>query len=105
MAGVSTPLTYILGVSTKPVLTRRPGRVSSLLMALLGAAAGILLSELGLWAMRLRFSDLAFYSPWWARWLALTIAMATSVLFAWGPARRAAALQPVNALQGRRTDA
>ena len=77
----------------------------ALLMALLGAAAGILLSELGLWAMRLRFSDLAFYSPWWARWLALTIAMATSVLFAWGPARRAAALQPVNALQGRRTDA
>ena len=77
----------------------------ALLMALLGAAAGMLLSELGLLAMRLRFADLAFHTPWWARLLALAIAVATSLLFAWGPARRAANLSPISALQGRQTDA
>ncbi|GAB60731.1 ABC transporter permease [Rheinheimera nanhaiensis] len=73
----------------------------ALLMALLGAGAGMLLSELGLLAMRLRFTDLAFHTPWWARLLALGIAVATSLLFAWGPARRAARLSPISALQSR----
>ncbi|MBU1308914.1 MAG: ABC transporter permease [Gammaproteobacteria bacterium] len=73
----------------------------ALLMALLGAIAGMLLSELGLLAMRLRFSDLAFHTPWWARLLALSIALATSLLFAWGPARRAARMSPISALQGK----
>lgn len=73
----------------------------ALLMAVLGACAGMLLSELGLLAMRLRFSDLAFHTPWWARLLALGIAVATSLLFAWGPSRRAARLSPISALQGR----
>lgn len=77
----------------------------ALLMALLGAAAGMLLSELGLLSMRLRFSELAFNAPWWARLLAVGIALATSLLFAWWPARRAALLHPINALQGRQTDA
>jgi putative ABC transport system permease protein len=73
----------------------------ALLMALLGAAGGMLLSELGLLAMRLRFSDLAFHTPWWARLLALGIAVVTSLLFAWGPSRRAARLSPISALQGK----
>jgi putative ABC transport system permease protein len=73
----------------------------ALLMALLGAAAGMLLSELGLLAMRLRFTELAFHTPWWARLLALAIAVATSLLFAWRPSRRAARLSPITALQGR----
>lgn len=73
----------------------------ALLMALLGAAAGMLLSEIGLLAMRLRFADLAFHTPWWARLLALGIAVATSLLFAWGPSRRAANMSPIDALQAR----
>lgn len=73
----------------------------ALLMALLGAASGMLLSELGLLAMRLRFSELAFYTPWWARLLALIIAVVTAMLFAWGPSRRAARLSPISALQSR----
>ncbi len=73
----------------------------ALLMALLGAVCGMLLSELSLLAMRLHFSDLAFYTPWWARLLALTIAVITAMLFAWGPSRRAASLSPISALQSR----
>jgi putative ABC transport system permease protein len=73
----------------------------ALLMAVLGAVAGMLLSELGLLAMRMRFVDLAFHTPWWARVFAISIAIATSLLFAWGPSRRAANMSPISALQGR----
>ena len=73
----------------------------ALMMALLGAAAGLILSELGLFAMRLRFADLDFHTPWWAMLLAIGIAIATSLLFAWRPSRRAARLSPISALQGR----
>jgi putative ABC transport system permease protein len=73
----------------------------ALMMALLGACSGMLLSELILLLMRLNFTELAFHTPWWARILALATALGTSVLFAWGPSQRAANLAPVAALQNR----
>lgn len=71
------------------------------LMAALGAVLGLLVSEGALFAGRLMFSDIAFRTPLWALLLSVTTAMTTALLFAWGPSRRAARLEPVNALQGR----
>lgn len=71
------------------------------LMAILGAVLGVILSEAALFTGRLVFPDIAFYTPLWALVLSVTIAIATSLLFAWGPSRRAARMEPVNALQGR----
>ncbi len=71
------------------------------LMAILGAVLGVILSEAALFTGRLVFPDIAFYTPLWALVLSVTIAIATSLIFAWGPSRRAARMEPVNALQGR----
>lgn len=75
--------------------------VEAALMAMLGAALGLAISESALFAGRLMFSDIAFHTPLWALFLSVFTALTTALLFAWGPSRRAARLQPVNALQGR----
>ena len=71
------------------------------LMAVLGALLGVILSESALFIGRVIFPDIGFYTPPWAMVLSVVIAIVTSVLFAWGPSRRAARMEPVNALQGR----
>jgi putative ABC transport system permease protein len=68
------------------------------LLALLGAGAGLTLGELLLWAGRLA-SDLPLHAPWWARLGAPSLAVTAALLFAWLPARHAAAQVPVQALQ------
>ncbi len=73
----------------------------AIMMALLGAALGIGISELSLFGARLMFPDIGFFTPSWALLLSVATAVLASLVFAWGPSRRAAHLQPVNALQGR----
>ena len=73
----------------------------ALIMSVLGSLVGIAMSEAGLLAVRLAFPDLGFHTPWWALILSVATAVIASVVFAWGPSRRAARLEPVNALQGR----
>lgn len=73
----------------------------AMVMACAGALLGVSLSEALLWGGRMLFPDIGFYTPRWALLLSLTTAVATSLLFAWGPARRAARLEPVTALQGK----
>ncbi|MBV7574599.1 ABC transporter permease [Pseudomonas sp. PDM32] len=68
------------------------------LLALAGALAGLLLAETLLWLGRLAF-DLPLYAPWWARASAVLLALVTALLFAWLPAARASALEPVAALR------
>lgn len=68
------------------------------LLALTGALAGLLLAETLLWLGRLAF-DLPLYAPWWARAGAVLLALGTALLFAWLPAARASALEPVAALR------
>lgn len=68
------------------------------LLALAGAVAGLLLGEALLWAGR-RLWDFPLYAPWWAGASALGLALLTALLFAWLPASRAAAMQPVDALR------
>lgn len=71
------------------------------LLAMLGALLGLLISESALLAGRLIFSDIDFRTPPWALLLSVSTALGTALLFAWSPSRRAARLQPLNALQGR----
>ncbi|MEZ5506087.1 MAG: FtsX-like permease family protein [Gammaproteobacteria bacterium] len=73
----------------------------ALIMSVLGSLVGIAMSEAGLLAVRLAFPDLGFHTPWWALILSVATAVTASIVFAWGPSRRAARLEPVNALQGR----
>ena len=68
------------------------------LLALTGALAGLLLAETLLWLGRLAF-DLPLYAPWWARVSGVLLALGTALLFAWLPAARASALEPVAALR------
>ena len=73
----------------------------AVLMAAFGAALGLTISEAALFAGRLLYPDVAFHTPTWALLLSVSVAMLTALIFAWGPSRRAARLEPVNALQDK----
>lgn len=73
----------------------------ALVMALAGALLGLALSEALLWSARLLFPEVGFHTPAWALLLSPATALLTSLLFAWSPARKAARMEPVNALQGK----
>lgn len=73
----------------------------ALVLAILGALLGLASSETLLWGGRLLFPEIEFRTPRWATLLSVVTALLTSLLFAWGPSRRAARLEPVNALQGK----
>ncbi|HJR71512.1 MAG TPA: ABC transporter permease [Gammaproteobacteria bacterium] len=70
-------------------------------LSLLGAAAGIVIGGAGIWLMRAAFPILDFASPAWASLSAVGVAIASGLVFGILPARRAAALDPVNALMRR----
>lgn len=68
------------------------------LMTLSGALGGVLLGEALLWTGRRLFPDIPFAAPLWAEVTAVVVAVVAGLLFALMPARRAARLEPVNAL-------
>jgi putative ABC transport system permease protein len=70
-------------------------------LSLLGAVAGIAIGAGGIWLMRIAFPVLDFASPTWAALSAVAVAIASGLVFGILPARRAAALDPVNALMRR----
>lgn len=71
------------------------------LLSLAGAAVGYGLGQLGAWAIRLAYPVLPAWPPDWAVIAALTTALGTGILFGALPARRAARLDPVQALAKR----
>jgi putative ABC transport system permease protein len=77
--------------------------VESGLLALTGAAAGLLLAVGGRWVLAALFPNFPVTVPWWAPVAAVATALTTGLLFGWLPARRGAGLDPVAALgrQGR----
>ena len=73
----------------------------SALLSMLGAALGFGIGEGGSRLIGYVYPALPVGSPWWAVLAALGVAVLTGILFGALPARRAARLDPVEALGGR----
>ena len=73
----------------------------AMLLASGGAAAGLVVGELGRSIVAQVYPAIPFQAPWWALLAAPAIALVTAVLFTVAPARRAAMLDPVQALSRR----
>jgi len=71
------------------------------LIAAIAAISGWLLSHILLFLANSYFDDIQFHSPWWAQLISIVLAMGLAMLFAWLPAKQAASLAPVDALQGK----
>jgi putative ABC transport system permease protein len=72
--------------------------LESTLLSLMGTAAGMLLSIVGLAVLQPIFPAFPMEIPWWAPVAAAATAVSTGTLFGVLPARRAARLDPVSAL-------
>jgi len=70
-------------------------------LSLLGACVGLAFGSGGIWLMKVLFPVLDFAAPPWASASAVAVAVLSGLLFGILPARRAAALDPVNALMQR----
>ena len=73
----------------------------AIMLALGGATLGLAVGKLGQLAIGQAFPDIPFTAPWWAVIAAPLTAIVTSVLFTVVPARRAAQLDPIQALSKR----
>ncbi len=71
------------------------------LLSLIGSVAGLLLGEIGSAVIRQIYPVLPASAPWWAMLAAFGTAWVTGILFSVWPARRAALLDPVQALARR----
>lgn len=70
-------------------------------LSLIGALLGFAVGQAGGWIVGQLYPDFPVGTPWWAVVAALTVALLTGLLFGVLPARRAARLDPVQALSGR----
>jgi len=74
--------------------------VEALQLSVIGVIAGFIVGLGGSWGLRLALPALQAYPPLWAMLSATLVALGTGLLFSLLPARKAAALDPVRALQG-----
>jgi putative ABC transport system permease protein len=72
----------------------------ALLLSMLGALFGFIIGGLGSWGLSSAVEDLQVYPPLWALIASLIVALITGLVFSLIPARKAARMDPVNALQG-----
>ncbi len=70
----------------------------ALLLSGIGAGAGVAVGELGSWAIGRLYPELPVGAPWWAVLAAVATAILSGLVFSVLPARRAAGLDPVDAL-------
>jgi putative ABC transport system permease protein len=75
--------------------------VEALLLSVLGGVIGLIIGQLGAWALRAALPQLEAYPPDWAVFASMLVAVVTGALFSLLPARKAARLDPVLALSRR----
>jgi putative ABC transport system permease protein len=75
--------------------------LESLLVGLLGAIVGTVLGRAGVLVLAAIYPEFPAMTPAWAYLAAAGTALGAGMLFGWIPARRAARLDPVQALSGR----
>ena len=75
----------------------------AIFLSLFGAVLGLLIGLLGSWSLQQYFPEFMFAAPTWAKWSAMAVALISGVVFGLLPARRAADLNPVDALAGRQS--
>lgn len=73
----------------------------SAFLSVLGGLLGLGVGFFGNWILQQYFPDFPFVAPMWALWAAMSIALFSGLVFGILPARRAADLNPVQALWGR----
>ena len=88
-----------LGASARSV--QRLFVAEATVLSLLGALLGFFIGEAGSWFVGRLYPALPVGTPWWAIVAALSVALLTGVVFSLLPARRAARLDPVQALSRR----
>ena len=76
----------------------------ALMMALAGALAGLVLSQLCLFAAHRVYPSVPFATPAWAMFGSVVIALLTALIFSAVPASQAAAMAPVDALQDKKAE-
>ncbi len=88
-----------LGATPQRILTLF--LAEAVLLSLLGALIGLALGEAGSWLLRLLYPSLPATPPTWSVVAGVGIALVAGLLFGTLPARRAARLDPVQALSRR----
>ena len=88
-----------LGASARAILILI--LIDAILLSTIGAVIGLLIGQTGSWAIRYAFPALPAYPPTWATIASLLVALITGVLFSILPAKKAAQLNPVDALSKR----
>jgi len=89
-----------IGATEKQVLSLF--LAEAILLSVAGAAAGVAAGEGASWVVRYFYPALPLGAPAWAYGLAVITALASGIVFGLLPARRAARLDPVIALSGKR---
>jgi putative ABC transport system permease protein len=73
----------------------------AMMLSAFAALIGLLLGELGCFAIRQAFPNLPAYAPLWAVSTAIAVSLLAGLIFSLLPARKAARLDPVLALRGK----
>ena len=71
------------------------------LLSVAGAVLGIALGQTSIWVIQMSYPDFPVSLPVWALFSALAVSLVTGLLFGVLPARKAAGLDPVEALSKR----
>jgi len=73
----------------------------AVMLSLAGALTGLLLGKITLMALQISYPDFPFYLPVWAIFSALAVSLVTALIFGVLPAKQAAGMNPVTALNKR----
>jgi putative ABC transport system permease protein len=75
--------------------------MEAVILSVAGAVAGMVLGKIVLLALQTAYPDFPLFLPVWAIWAALAVALLTALIFGVLPARKAANMDPVTALNKR----